>query len=173
MNERRVELMQMLLSEDEEYFLVERLADRLHCSEKTLRNDLKYAADFLAEYSNIRLHRKPGYGIFIQGAQEDREKLLDLLQKSREKPSDERLFHLAYELLITDHPLTLQYFADRHFTNRTTVKKDLDLIADWLKSFEITLVSKQKVGLILEGEEAKEEVRLQIYRNSQNCISKK
>src|SRR5690606_13478078 len=105
--------------------------------------------------SNIRLHRKPGRGIFLQGTEEDRQQVLDLLQAKWEKSSEERIFDIAYELLTAQHPLTLQQFADKHFTNKTTVKKDLDIIADWLLAFEINLYSKQKVGVFLDGAETK------------------
>ncbi|MEK3888284.1 BglG family transcription antiterminator [Bacillus sp. FSL K6-3431] len=155
MNVRQAELLRVLLSNDAEYFLVDQLAKRVHCSEKTIRNDLKIISDFLAGHSTLSLHRKPGYGIYLEGSDQERKELLLLMEKSQEKPSEERLFDTAYELLTADRPLTLQYFADQHFTNRTTVKKDLDELAKWLETFNINLVSKQKIGVYLEGDEVK------------------
>ncbi|CAM4119161.1 BglG family transcription antiterminator [Lederbergia lenta] len=155
MNVRQFELIKILLTSTERYALVDQLAEKVGCSEKTVRNDLKDITDFFVAYSNIRLHRKPGRGIFLQGTEVDRQQVLDLLQAKWEKSSEERIFDIAYELLTAQHPLTLQQFADKHFTNKTTVKKDLDIIADWLLAFEINLYSKQKVGVFLDGAETK------------------
>ncbi len=155
MNDRQFELMNILLTDEEEFFLVDQLAEKQRCSEKTTRNDLKTAATFFTEHSRIRLERKPGYGIYLLGPKEDRQHLLMLLQNNRDKPNDERVFDIGYQLLTTNHPLTLQNFADQHFTNKTIIKKDLDYIADWLQPFGISLHSKQKVGVFIEGEEAR------------------
>ncbi|MEK5038095.1 BglG family transcription antiterminator [Sporosarcina sp. FSL K6-3457] len=155
MNIRQVELLNILLTTKEKYTLIDQLAEQLGCSEKTIRNDLKTAAIFCIEHSSISLERKPGCGIFLLGPEEERQHLVRLLQSNREKPTDERVFDIAYQLLTSNHPLTLQDFADQHFTNKTTVKKDLDYIADWLQPFGICLHSKQKVGIFLDGEEAR------------------
>lgn len=155
MNPRQFELITILLTSDERYLLVDHLAKQLNCSEKTVRNDLKFAAELFTKYSKIQLNRKPGYGVYLLGAEEDRQRLLAMLQSNREKPNEERIFDVTYELLTTNNPLTLQHFSDKYFTNRTSIKKDLELIADWLNPFGITLESKQRVGVFLEGEEAK------------------
>lgn len=155
MNVRQFELINILLTSKDRYLLVDNLAKELNCSEKTVRNDLKYAADLFKKYSTIQLNRKPGYGIFLLGKEEDRQRLLTTLRKNREKPNDERIFDMTYELLTAIQPLTLQHFSDQHFTNRTSIQKDLEVIAVWLRPFEITLELKQNVGVFLEAEEAK------------------
>ena len=154
MNARQFELITILLTSEERYLLVDHLAKELNCSEKTIRNDLKFAADLFTKYSKIQLNRKPGYGVYLLGTEEDRQRLLTMLQSNLEKPNDERIFDITYELLTTNKPLTLQHFSDKHFTNRTSIKKDLEFIADWLNPIGITLESKQRVGVFLEGEEA-------------------
>lgn len=49
--------------------------------------------------------------------------------------------------------VTAQDMASQHFVSRTTIKKDLDKIEKWLHHFDLTVVSKQRVGLIIEGNE--------------------
>ena len=62
---------------------------------------------------------------------------------------------MTYELLTALDPLTLQHFSDQHFTNRTSIQKDLEAIAEWFRPFEIILEFKQNVGVFLKAEEAK------------------
>lgn len=155
MNARQFKLITTLLTSDESYLLVDQLATQVNCSEKTVRNDLKCITGLFTKHSDIQLNRKPGRGIFLTGTVEERERLLILLQKNREKPDDERIFDLTYELLTAKQPLTLRHFADQHFTNRASITKDLEFIANWLSAFNITLQSKQKIGIFLEGEETK------------------
>lgn len=155
MNARQFELITILLTSEERYLLVDHLAKELNCSEKTVRTDLKFVADLFKKYSKIQLNRKPGYGVYLLGTEEDRQRLLTMLQSNRERPNDERIFDITYELLTTNRALTLQHFSDKHFTNRTSIKKDLDVIAGWLNTTGITLESKQRVGVFLEGEETK------------------
>lgn len=154
-NIRQFELITILLTSTERYLLVDDLAAQVGCSEKTVRNDLKCITGLFTKHSKIQLNRKPGRGIFLTGTAEERERLLIMLQKNREKPDTERIFDLTYELLAAKHPLTLRHFADQHFTNRANITKDLEVIANWLSPFNITLQSKQKIGIFLEGEETK------------------
>lgn len=60
MNERKKELLKILLTEYQEPLLIEELALRLDCSEKTVRNDLKPIDLYLPEISNGSIKRKPG-----------------------------------------------------------------------------------------------------------------
>ncbi|MFK4997292.1 helix-turn-helix domain-containing protein [Bacillus sp. N9] len=144
---------------------MDRLAELVHCSEKTIRNDLKVIDDFLKKNSSMHLHRRPGYGIYLQGSVEERERLLSHLPKHRESPREERLIDIAYQLLIADQPVTLQHFANQHFTNKATIKQDLEEISAWLETFHIALISKQRLGVYIEGEEAKNGAHSLIYLN--------
>lgn len=155
MNIRQYDLIHRLLTSEERYLLVNDLAKELNCSEKTVRNDLKYVSELFEKYSTIKLNRKPGYGIFLLGSEEDRQRLLKMFQNNWEKSNNERIFDITYELLTANRPLTLQHFSDLHFTNRTDINKDLEQIAEWLKPFKIELHTRQKVGVYLEADEAK------------------
>ncbi len=47
MNSRQKKILYLLLSEPDDYLVVQDFADRVRCSEKTIRNDLKTIEDFL------------------------------------------------------------------------------------------------------------------------------
>jgi activator of the mannose operon, transcriptional antiterminator len=66
MNTRQKEVLFLLLSESDEHVLVQDLADRVNCSEKTIRNDFKAIEAYLTAYSSALLVRKPGLGVYLE-----------------------------------------------------------------------------------------------------------
>ncbi|MFG5456490.1 HTH domain-containing protein, partial [Enterococcus faecalis] len=60
MNTRQKDILNLLLSEPDDYLVVQDFADRVKCSEKTIRNDLKTIEDYLNQHSDAQLIRKPG-----------------------------------------------------------------------------------------------------------------
>ncbi|MDN4525099.1 BglG family transcription antiterminator [Fictibacillus fluitans] len=155
MNARQKELLKMLLVEYGGVLHIKELAERLACSEKTVRNDLDKIEEYLGEYADSRLIRKPGLGIAIESAEEDRAALLSTLLSAESKTNEERLFEIAYELLTSEKTVTLQHFADRYYVAKAAVKKDLEIITDWLQRYELELVSKPRIGHVIEGTELK------------------
>lgn len=159
MNTRQKEILFLLLSESNDYSLVQDLADKVNCSEKTIRNDFKIIEEHLANYSSALLVRKPGLGVYLEI--EEYEKV-DLFNKlycinncTKYESDEERILQIAYNLLMNVKAVTAQEMASQHFVSRTTIKKDLDRIEKWLHHFDLTIVSKQRVGLIIDGIEKK------------------
>lgn len=60
-NTRQKEILYLLLSEPDDYLVVQDFADRVQCSEKTIRNDLKVIEDYLNEHSHAQLIRNQGW----------------------------------------------------------------------------------------------------------------
>ncbi|MGY0692469.1 hypothetical protein ACW2QC_06690 [Virgibacillus sp. FSP13] len=58
-------------------------------------------------------------------------------------------------MLIRDKPITPKWLAEQHFTIKATIKKDLQKISEWMQEFELSLVSKQRIGSIVTGSELK------------------
>ncbi|MHC8965700.1 BglG family transcription antiterminator [Priestia aryabhattai] len=157
MNTRQKEILYLLLSEPDKYSLVQDFADRVNCSEKTIRNDLKIIENYLDDYSNAHLTRKPGLGVYLDIEEHEKVRLCNELHTIKEDPKyqsdEERVLQIAYDLLMKVKPVTAKEFADQYFLNRSTIKKDLNKIEKWLKRFSLALVSKQRIGLIIEGTE--------------------
>lgn len=59
MNTRQKEILLLLLSEPNDYLLVQYLAEQVNCSEKTIRNDFKVIEEYLTNYSSAVLVKKP------------------------------------------------------------------------------------------------------------------
>ncbi|MBY0094584.1 BglG family transcription antiterminator [Priestia aryabhattai] len=157
MNTRQKEILYLLLSQPDEYLLVQEFADRLNCSEKTIRNDLKIIEDYLDGHSNAHLIRKPGLGVYLDIEKHEKTRLCNKFyivdNDAKYQTGEERILQIAYNLLMNVKPITAKEFAVQYFLNRATIKKDLNKIEKWLKHFSLRLVSKQRVGLIIEGTE--------------------
>lgn len=157
MNTRQKEILYLLLSEPDDYLVVQDFADRVQCSEKTIRNDLKAIEDYLNEHSHAQLIRKPGLGVFLHVEEQERAWLSQQLHTvhvhSRRRTDEERMLQMAYDLLMNVKPVSAKEMAAQHFVNRSSIKKDLCAVEEWLKRFDLTLVSRQRLGLKVEGNE--------------------
>ncbi|PFJ09056.1 PTS sugar transporter subunit IIA [Bacillus cereus] len=157
MNKRQQEILYVLLSESEEHVLVQHLADQVGCSEKTIRNDFKVIEAYLDKYSSATLVRKPGLGVYLKSDEYEKadlfNKLYTAINPLSYESEEERVLQIAYSLLMNVKPVTLQDIASNFFVNRATIRRDLYKIEKWLERVGLALVSKQRVGLIVEGDE--------------------
>ncbi|HFR4187100.1 TPA: transcription antiterminator [Bacillus cereus] len=157
MNKRQQEILQFLLSESNEYLLVQKLADRIGCSEKTIRNDFKVIEEYVEKHSDALLIRRPGLGVCLEITDYDKSSLFNKLYAVKQDigyaSDEERLLQIAYSLLMNVKPVTVQELAEQYFVNRATIKKDLDRIETWLEELGLDLVVKQRIGLTVESDE--------------------
>jgi activator of the mannose operon, transcriptional antiterminator len=153
MNDRQKDLLRILLTDDKEALLVQNLSKRLDCSEKTIRNDLKRIEEFLHDYSSASIIRKPGIGVYLEIDEAERSQLFQVLLSKEQKTNEERIIEIAYQLLIHDKPLTLQDLAERYYVTKKTIKEDMENITNWLKRFDLELLSKQRIGNVITGTE--------------------
>lgn len=164
MNRRQKEILRILLADTNRHFLVEELAEKTSCSEKTIRNDFKKIEQYLSEHARASLIRKPGLGVYLCIDEEEKPHLFNQLHLV-EQPSpyfseEERIIQIAYLLLMNSKAVSAQDLADEFYVNRAVIKKDLDLIKKWLEKYELVLVSKQKVGLSIDGSEMNKRIAL-------------
>lgn len=157
MNDRQKGILHMLLTEHRPHIRVQDIAAELNCSEKTIRNDFDEIERYLAEHTTAKLLRKPGTGVALTIGERDKEKLLSALfwsASNKEYHTDvNRSAAILYRLLMETRPTTIQELAAQHFVNKAAIKKDLDRFQPWLKKYNLSIVSKQKVGVTAEGEE--------------------
>ncbi|MFC4025156.1 BglG family transcription antiterminator [Oceanobacillus longus] len=153
MNERQKKLLQILLDNHNAVVQIQDLAERLDCSEKTVRNDLKYIEGHIQEFSDAIIVRKPGIGVYLVMDEAERSLLFQRLSSRETKTQEERTIEIGYQLLTNEKPITLQHLANRYYVPKATIKKDIEEIAGWLKRFDIELVSKQRLGSATCGSE--------------------
>ncbi|KKI89128.1 PTS sugar transporter subunit IIA [Bacillus sp. SA1-12] len=157
MNERQKEILMILLTEIGKPLFVQSIAERIGYSEKTVRNDFKIIETFLNGHLTAKLVRKPGLGVYIEIDEVEKTQLFKMLQEtsSMQKDVEEsfRVMQIAYQLLMSKAPVSAQEIAEKYYVNKSVIKKDLDTIEKWLDQKGLTLVSKQKVGVSVEGTE--------------------
>ncbi|WP_350254836.1 BglG family transcription antiterminator [Bacillus halotolerans] len=157
MNTRQKDILYLLLSEPDDYLVVQDFADRVKCSEKTIRNDLKTIEGYLHEHSPAQLIRKPGLGVYLNIEEHERTRLTQQLGTehfgSKHQSDEERILQIAYQLLMNTKHVSAKEIAAQHFLNKSSIKRDLHEIEEWLKRFDLKLVSKQRLGLKIEGNE--------------------
>ncbi|WP_110934088.1 BglG family transcription antiterminator [Paenibacillus bouchesdurhonensis] len=182
MNTRQREILRMLLGEPGRSFVVRDLAASLSCSEKTIRNDFEAIDAYLAEQGKAKLLRKPGIGVDLDIEEHERVKLFDQLFRSTAdtgyERDDNRIAAIAYELLMNTKPTTLQELAEKYYVNRAIIKRDLDSLNPWLHKRRLEIVSKQRVGILIEGAEkdkraALSKVSLLIETSTNDFIKKR
>ncbi|OME92749.1 MULTISPECIES: BglG family transcription antiterminator [Paenibacillus] len=164
MNNRQKEIFRNLLMEPNRLWLVQDLADQTECSEKTIRNDLKVIDEYIVKHSSGNLVKRPGLGVYLEIGEADQTDLFQRLysnESSTEHVSDEeRVLHLAYRLLMNAKPVTIQNLASLFYVNKTIIRRDMEKIEGWLHSFDLNLVTKQRVGLMIEGSEKNKRMAL-------------
>ncbi|WP_458118958.1 BglG family transcription antiterminator [Paenibacillus sp. Z6-24] len=158
LNARQQDILRILLNRPGQFIQIQSIADQLHCSEKTVRNDCKMIEQYIADYPPTALIRRPGADISLDVSGEMANAMLTRLQTVQSSaaavvPDKERIVQIAYRLLMSAEPLTAQELADRFYVSRNTIRSDLDLIADWLEPLQLRVVTRQRIGMIIEGEE--------------------
>lgn len=153
MNDRQMKLLRILLTVRNESLLVQDLAKKLQCSEKTVRNDFIPVEEFIKRYSDASFIRKPGVGVYLEIDLKERSQLFHLLQTKESKSDDERTMEIAYQLLVSNKPIRLQQFADQYYIHKTAIKNDIKKMERWLKEYDLRLISKQRVGNQISGSE--------------------
>src|SRR5699024_9916883 len=153
MNRRQKELLRTLLTDLDDVIHIQDLADELDCSEKTVRNDLNKINTLLKEYPSAKLRRKRGIGVSLSAGNGDRAKLFNRVYHTETGSGSDRLLEMAYQLLVSDKPLTLASLAEKYYTNKTTVRDELNRIARWLAGYDLELESKQRLGHLIKGKE--------------------
>ncbi|SIS45913.1 BglG family transcription antiterminator [Salimicrobium salexigens] len=152
MNDRQMDLLHKLLLQSGDFTYIKALAGELGCSEKTIRNDLKEVGLFLETHSRAQLIRKPGAGVQVSVGEEERERIFKLLHTGSDKDTKRRQ-EIGYRLLVEKNPLTVSRLTREFFVSVKEIKKDLSIISDWLISYNIELISRQRRGVTVTGEE--------------------
>ncbi len=164
MNNRQKEIFRNLLMEPNRLWLVQDLADQTECSEKTIRNDLKVIEEYIVQHTSGHLVKRPGLGVYLEIGEADRADLFHRLYSNqsttKDESDEERVLHLAYRLLMNAKPVTLQNLAAPFYVNKAIIRRDMEKIEDWLRSFDLSLMTKQRVGFMIEGSEKNKRMAL-------------
>lgn len=173
LNNRQEEILALLLNNNKnENIKISKIAETLQCSEKTVRNDFKTIDEWLENDYQAKIIRKPNIGAKLEISSDEKKKLLDdhqnhqnRLNKTFEK---ERKEEILFMLLRDNKILSLQELCEQYYVSKQVIKQDLHEIGQWIKTFHLSIESKQKIGLkIIGNEKNKRAALLRIHQFTQ------
>lgn len=152
---RQEELIRILLKSEKPLTTTE-LAEMLDVSSRTIRSDLeKIETELLVHH--LCLEKKPHVGIWIQGAKEDKVALfLNVHQQNstvNTYSKEYRIGCILVQVLLGNSKIYPDKFADELYVSRSTIEKDLSVVARWLKNHKLELSKNANNGLYVKGSE--------------------
>lgn len=153
MNSRQNSLLKLLVKSNH-FQLIREYCNILHCSEKTVRNDIKILNSFLAEHRfKAKILSRQGHGIKMVLSSDEKEYLYYLLDTEllETLPNLERFYHGIIALLLSDEFYTIDSLAEVLYSNSVQIKEDLLRWSNMLLTFHLKFVKKPH--LMLQGQE--------------------
>lgn len=153
-------ILEFLISNRERMTTSSEVADKLNLSDRTIRNYIKRLQDILKE-NGAEIIAKQGQGYTLQVNNEVKfETLLsknntDLIKKNdlHLYDSKDRQYYILNKLLFEDAYVLFDDLCDELFVSRSTLSNDFSEIRNSLKSYNLSVISKVKKGVYVEGNE--------------------
>lgn len=143
-----------LLMENRAPVKLENLARRMEVSESTIRKLIK-SISLGSEYYgfSIQLHRGKGYILTI----EDNDSFIDYKKDLENEIDiyniDRRLEAMLFHILQADGYITIEELMDLILVSRSTISKDLILVEEKLRVFDLNLERRPHYGIRVVGRE--------------------
>ena len=147
MNDRQKNIL-FVLQKSPEFITAEKLAGKIGCSVKTVRNDLKVLKDFLKETRKGNIVTRSHQGIRLEITAADWETVKSLLY-GMEEPSIFSKEEVAYicELLLKNQLITVKRLEERFYISHVAVERLLEKAKVWLEKVGIQLVRRRGQGI--------------------------
>lgn len=145
----------LILLQEDQIIPVKKLADEIKVSKRTVQRELEYTDSSLKKYG-VSLQTKTGIGIWLVGDEEDKKKLLTVLQEEDVIGSgdkDDRRKSLILEILKDRTPKKLYYYGNIFGVSEATISNDMEIVESWFEQFDLKIKRKQGYGVALEGSE--------------------
>ena len=131
------------------------VSEKLNVSSRTVLRELPAIERWLQE-NDFTFIRKPGVGLAIEEGPESirlLEELLGLERTSSGFSQKERRRQILGELLFVREPIKSYVFLSRFQISEGTLGKDLDALDEWLSSYQVRILRRPGIGILLEGSE--------------------
>ena len=156
LDSRKANIISLLL-EQEDFITLDKIANKIQVSKRTIRYDLNDINDWLLKNKFPKLLKVPRKGILVDLADYDKEKIMAKLNQpdyySYVLTPEERRKIVLFNILNEDGPVNLLDLAKKTFVSKTTIANDLDEISTWLDDFNLKLIRRTGYGVYVEGEE--------------------
>lgn len=154
---RQEKIIQELL-EKKRPMTLESLANKMDCSARTIRNDLKPIEKWIQVNSQnqAKLKRQPGVGTYIDGNKQVQDKLLQLIKEYQNKSQLEtshRRDNLLFSLLMSPKNKTIDELSDKFYESKETIRADLEAIKQSIQKSQLELKIEPRTGILIKGPE--------------------
>lgn len=148
------QILHILLNNGNVPVSVKEIGALLGVSRRTVFRELEYT-DAVLKKHNLAINTVLGRGIALTGSEESKNQLKDYLSGSSLEPANrkQRQERLTLHLLLSESPEKLYYYASLLTVSESTISNDLDIIEDWLKSYQVVLTRKSGQVIKVVGEE--------------------
>ena len=155
---RQKEIIQILTKFDASHpVTVSMISEMMGLSSRTILREIPHIKEWMAQ-NDFHFVRKPGVGLILDESVENQKLILELLEVEnirKEYSKDERRRRMLGDLLYAEGPLKSYYFTSKFGVSEGTLTKDLDDAAEWLRNYDIKLIRRPGLGILLEGDEAR------------------
>lgn len=136
------------------------VADKLKLSDRTIRNYIKRLQEILLE-NGAEIIAKPGHGYTLKINHEyDFDTFLQENGSSSIKKNElhiddskDRQYHILNKLLFEEDYILFDDLCDKLYVSRSTLSNDFSEIRKFIKPYNLSVVSKVKKGVCIEGYE--------------------
>ncbi len=142
----------LFLLQEKDTVTAQDIANQMNVSKRTIQREMETIEPFL-KGKEVHLVKKMGTGIWLEGSVECKNQLMsELLEDELYDAGNkvERQKRLILEILKAKELAKLSYYSYKFQISESTVSKDLDVVMDWFKQFDIEL--NKKTGI--QGSEA-------------------
>lgn len=149
------EILKLLLI-TKEPITIQKIAETLAISEKTVWNKLN--SEKMKEYlgDTVQMIKKNNVGVYLEGTQSNLEKLEQKLHDFTSDVGNEDAYRrnrLLMELLKAKDSIAIQDLSDIFHVSRMTTLLDLEIVSKELQPAHLQLEKRQNVGVNIAGEE--------------------
>ncbi len=151
---RMKQILQVLLRESAAVS-VKYLAEQIGVSRRTVQRELESVDGALKDY-HLKFMSKTGVGIWIEGSEQEKERLLALCSAGDDydvSNREERRKRLILEILKEKGLRKLYYYSSQFDVSEATVSADLEAVEGWLAHYGLIVSRKPGSGISISGSE--------------------
>jgi activator of the mannose operon (transcriptional antiterminator) len=158
-------IVETLLNEDNT--TIKKISEEINLSEKTTRLKVKKVDDYLKSHNLGCIESKPRVGISLKVSDEQRLRLLELIYHNKLSFEENEASNdkLIYYLLLNSEKdyITKLELANKLYVSIPTLTNYLKKCDEWFQNYNLKIVSIQKKGIRLQGEEFYKRILIQDF----------
>lgn len=153
---------------------IKKLAEKLSCSERTIRNDLKIVEKWLEvnSQSHVLLKRQPGIGTYLEATKNERTRLLALIREYQSEDQKENVLRqnkILLHLLMSQEAKILDELAEEFYESKERIREDLECIRTLIQAHQLELIIEPRIGIEVRGSERqKRSLLAQVIKKGEN-----